>query len=208
MVHRRWCSNNVFTGTLEKFRSGQCISCTYNGRPSSAGNDGAITITFMSPASASCLCQVDASRRSSPRTSKLLNGVATVRRIIAAMNRMNAGLLVAALLSSNAVADGPALWESPTNPSAIEAKRLEPYPPQRLRLFTCKVGETGITSIPAFVAKPAMAFRLAIAVSLILCAAAVWTAGPDSGIKCGDPATPNSRCATNARTVLSGSRPL
>jgi len=44
--------NNVFTGTLDKYTGGQCISCAYNGPPTVAGNDGAITITFTSNTSA------------------------------------------------------------------------------------------------------------------------------------------------------------
>jgi hypothetical protein len=41
-----------FTATLNKYRGGQCISCTYTGRPTSPGNDGTITITFSSPTAA------------------------------------------------------------------------------------------------------------------------------------------------------------
>ncbi len=41
-----------FTATLDKYRGGQCISCTYTGRPTSPGNDGTITITFSSPTAA------------------------------------------------------------------------------------------------------------------------------------------------------------
>lgn len=41
-----------FTGTLDKYRGGQCISCAYAGRPAAAGNDGTITITFSSPTAA------------------------------------------------------------------------------------------------------------------------------------------------------------
>jgi hypothetical protein len=44
--------NNVFTGTLDKYTGGQCVSCAYNGPPTVAGNDGAITITFTSNSSA------------------------------------------------------------------------------------------------------------------------------------------------------------
>jgi len=36
------------TGTLDKFRSGQCASCMYQ-KPSQSGNDGGFTITFKSP---------------------------------------------------------------------------------------------------------------------------------------------------------------
>jgi len=39
------------TGTLDKFHGGQCASCTYT-PPSIAGNDGAFTMTFTSPSSA------------------------------------------------------------------------------------------------------------------------------------------------------------
>lgn len=41
-----------FTGTLDKYRGGQCISCPYAGRPTAAGNDGAVTIHFSSPTAA------------------------------------------------------------------------------------------------------------------------------------------------------------
>ena len=36
------------TGTLDKYRSGQCASCTYQ-MPSLTGNDGSMTFTFTSP---------------------------------------------------------------------------------------------------------------------------------------------------------------
>ncbi len=39
------------TGTLERFRNGQCASCTYR-IPVSMGNDGAFTISFSSPTAA------------------------------------------------------------------------------------------------------------------------------------------------------------
>ncbi len=39
------------TGVLEKFHGGQCASCSYQ-MPSSVGNDGAMTITFATPTSA------------------------------------------------------------------------------------------------------------------------------------------------------------
>jgi hypothetical protein len=39
------------TGTLDKFRGGQCASCMYQ-MPSTMGNDGAVTITFTSPTAA------------------------------------------------------------------------------------------------------------------------------------------------------------
>ena len=45
-------SGTTFTSTLEKYTGGQCISCAYNGRPSSSGNDGTIRIVFSSPTSA------------------------------------------------------------------------------------------------------------------------------------------------------------
>jgi len=41
-----------FTGTLDKYRNGQCISCAYPGRPALIGNDGLISITFLSETSA------------------------------------------------------------------------------------------------------------------------------------------------------------
>jgi len=43
--------NNVFTGTLDKYTGGQCISCAYM-PPTLVGNDGTITITFTSPTTA------------------------------------------------------------------------------------------------------------------------------------------------------------
>jgi hypothetical protein len=44
--------NNVYTGTLDKYTGGQCISCPYVA-PTLVGNDGNITITFTSPTTAS-----------------------------------------------------------------------------------------------------------------------------------------------------------
>ena len=44
-------TNVVVTGTLDKFRGGQCISCMYQ-MPAAAGNDGGVTITFTSPTTA------------------------------------------------------------------------------------------------------------------------------------------------------------
>jgi hypothetical protein len=44
-------TNNVFTATLDKYVSGQCISCTYE-PPTHVGNDGTITITFTSATTA------------------------------------------------------------------------------------------------------------------------------------------------------------
>ena len=44
-------SNNTMTGTLFKYASGQCISCTYV-PPVDNGNDGTVTIQFTSPTSA------------------------------------------------------------------------------------------------------------------------------------------------------------
>jgi hypothetical protein len=44
--------NNVFTAALDKYVGGQCISCVYTGPPMVTGNDGTITITFTSNASA------------------------------------------------------------------------------------------------------------------------------------------------------------
>ena len=43
--------NNVYTGTLDKYTGGQCISCAYVA-PALVGNDGMITITFTSPTTA------------------------------------------------------------------------------------------------------------------------------------------------------------
>jgi len=40
-------ANNVFTGTLDKYTGGQCVSCVYKA-PTTVGNDGTITITFTS----------------------------------------------------------------------------------------------------------------------------------------------------------------
>jgi len=40
-----------FSGTLDKYRNGQCISCTYEA-PTLIGNDGIISITFLSETSA------------------------------------------------------------------------------------------------------------------------------------------------------------
>jgi hypothetical protein len=44
-------NGNVFTGTLDKYTGGQCISCPYVA-PAQPGNDGTITITFTSPTTA------------------------------------------------------------------------------------------------------------------------------------------------------------
>jgi len=44
--------DNVFTGTMNKYIGGQCISCPYKGLPTSAGNDGTVRIEFTSPTSA------------------------------------------------------------------------------------------------------------------------------------------------------------
>jgi len=41
-----------FVGTLDKYRNGQCISCAYSGHPTVIGNDGAISIAFLSETSA------------------------------------------------------------------------------------------------------------------------------------------------------------
>ena len=43
--------DNVFTGTLDKYTGGQCISCAYVA-PTRVGDDGMITITFTSPTTA------------------------------------------------------------------------------------------------------------------------------------------------------------
>lgn len=45
-------SGTTFTSTLDKYVAGQCIACSYAGRPTNIGNDGAITIDFSSPTSA------------------------------------------------------------------------------------------------------------------------------------------------------------
>jgi hypothetical protein len=44
--------NNHFTGTINKYVGGQCISCSYTGLPTVGGNDGVVTIDFSSPTSA------------------------------------------------------------------------------------------------------------------------------------------------------------
>jgi hypothetical protein len=44
--------NTIFSATLDKYTSGQCISCVYTGRPALAGNDGTITIDFTSATTA------------------------------------------------------------------------------------------------------------------------------------------------------------
>lgn len=41
-----------FSGTLDKYVGGQCISCAYTGRPALVGNDGTIFIFFTSETSA------------------------------------------------------------------------------------------------------------------------------------------------------------
>ncbi len=41
--------NGSFSGKLNKTFGGQCISCPYTGPPSSAGDDGDVTINFSSP---------------------------------------------------------------------------------------------------------------------------------------------------------------
>jgi hypothetical protein len=43
--------NNVFTGTLDKYTGGQCISCAFTA-PTLVGNDGMMTITLTSPTTA------------------------------------------------------------------------------------------------------------------------------------------------------------
>jgi hypothetical protein len=45
-------ATTTFTSTLDKYRGGQCLTCAYNGRPTLAGSDGTITITFTSPTAA------------------------------------------------------------------------------------------------------------------------------------------------------------
>jgi hypothetical protein len=44
--------NNSFSGTMNKYIGGQCISCAYKGLPTSAGNGGVIGIDFASTTSA------------------------------------------------------------------------------------------------------------------------------------------------------------
>lgn len=44
--------NGSFSGVLGKAYGGQCIACPYNGPPVSAGDDGAVSISFSSPTSA------------------------------------------------------------------------------------------------------------------------------------------------------------
>ena len=43
---------STFTGRLDKFVGGPCISCAFTGGPTAAGSDGDITIVFSSPTSA------------------------------------------------------------------------------------------------------------------------------------------------------------
>lgn len=45
-------SGHSFTGTLDKYVNGQCISCGFSGPPTFAGNDGVITINFSSETAA------------------------------------------------------------------------------------------------------------------------------------------------------------
>ena len=42
----------AFSGRLDKFVGGPCLGCVFSGGPTSAGNDGAITIVFSSASSA------------------------------------------------------------------------------------------------------------------------------------------------------------
>jgi hypothetical protein len=44
-----------FTGTLDKYVGGQCISCVYSGSPTLIGNDGVISIVFTSETSATLM---------------------------------------------------------------------------------------------------------------------------------------------------------
>jgi hypothetical protein len=44
--------NNVFTGTLDRYTNGQCISCAYKNPGPPVGNDGTITLTLTSPTTA------------------------------------------------------------------------------------------------------------------------------------------------------------
>jgi len=45
-------ATTTFTSTLDKYRGGQCLTCPYTGRPTLAGSDGTITITFTSSTAA------------------------------------------------------------------------------------------------------------------------------------------------------------
>ena len=45
-------SQQNFTGTLDKYRNGQCVSCNYAGSPTLVGNDGTVVIAFDSETSA------------------------------------------------------------------------------------------------------------------------------------------------------------
>lgn len=45
-------SGDTFTAFLTKYVSGQCISCAYSGRPTTAGDDGTVTIVFSSATTA------------------------------------------------------------------------------------------------------------------------------------------------------------
>ena len=45
-------SGHNFTGTLNKYQGGQCASCAYAGPPTLIGNDGQITISFISEVAA------------------------------------------------------------------------------------------------------------------------------------------------------------
>ena len=45
-------ATTTLTSTLDKYRGGQCLTCPYTGRPTLAGSDGSITITFTSPTAA------------------------------------------------------------------------------------------------------------------------------------------------------------
>jgi hypothetical protein len=44
--------HHVFTGTLDKYTGGQCVSCAYVAPGPPVGNDGTITITFTSSTTA------------------------------------------------------------------------------------------------------------------------------------------------------------
>jgi hypothetical protein len=48
-------TNGSFTGTLNRYVGGQCISCAYAGLPTDAGNAGTVTINFTSPVAATML---------------------------------------------------------------------------------------------------------------------------------------------------------
>jgi hypothetical protein len=48
----RLSTANFFSATLDRYRGGQCIACSYPGRPQLVGNDGTVTIQFHTSSSA------------------------------------------------------------------------------------------------------------------------------------------------------------